>query len=652
MMSNKQTLLFILLLFFAAVSCKKATAPFSNVIDLKNSPSYPTDEGLNAFFDLGGWMGFALSDDKTTTGFSGPYILGLEHGVWASNNFASLDLISENGNSLLTNLNYSEQEYFPGKLENQLHFEDIHLVSNLIFTSDKSLIISTTITNNGNQNLKFTPQWKGKIFHQIGRLINNDTHLITLMENKQKIYLSPISDEMFKIHSDSNKYMISLNNIILKPKETKTYSIEIQYHPNQKKLQKPISKTDISQATEDNQLRWDKYLEITKTNSLSKEEKLILTKSICTLINNWKSAAGALKHDGLFPSYHYKWFQGFWSWDSWKHAVALVKIDVELAKNQVRAMYDYQNKDGMIADCIFRDTTIEKHNWRDTKPPLSSWAIWEIYKKTQDTTFLNEMYPKLVKYHNWWYVFRDYDKDGLCEYGSTDGSLIAAKWESGMDNAIRFDNCKIVEGSDYSINTESIDLNSYLAKEKEYLSKMAKVLKLSEHSKWEQEFNTLSDRIRNNFYDKKSGYFYDIDRENGEFLNNALGPEGWTPIWCKIATKEQADKVIKYMIDTTRFNTTVPLPTIDVSHPKFDPQNGYWRGPVWLDQLWFGVDGLHKYGYAKEASLLKNKVINNCEGLNKAGISIRENYHPLTGEGLNAEHFSWSAAHLILLITE
>jgi len=652
MMSNKQTLLFILLLFFTAVSCKKATAPFSNVIDLKNSPSYPTDEGLNAFFDLGGWMGFALSDDKTKTGFSGPYILGLEHGVWASNNFASLDLISENGNSLLTNLNYSEQEYFPGKLENQLHFEDIHLVSNLIFTSDKSLIISTTITNNGNQNLKFTPQWKGEIFHQIGRLINNDTHLITLMDNKQKIYLSPISDEMFKIHSDSNKYTISLNNIILKPKETKTYSIEIQYHPNQKKLQQPISKTDISQAKEDNQLRWEKYLKITKTNSLSKEEKLILTKSICTLINNWKSAAGALRHDGLFPSYHYKWFQGFWSWDSWKHAVALVKIDVELAKNQVRAMYDYQNKDGMIADCIFRDTTIEKHNWRDTKPPLSSWAIWEIYKKTQDAEFLNEMYPKLVNYHNWWYNFRDYDKDGLCEYGSTDGSLIAAKWESGMDNAIRFDNCKIVEGSDYSINTESIDLNSYLAKEKEYLSKMAKVLKLSEHTKWEQEFNTLSDRIRNNFYDKESGYFYDIDSENGEFLNNALGPEGWTPIWCEIATKEQTDKVIEYMMDTTRFNTTVPLPTIDVSHPKFDPQNGYWRGPVWLDQLWFGVDGLNKYGYVKEADLLKNKVINNCEGLKKAGISIRENYHPLTGEGLNAEHFSWSAAHLILLITE
>ena len=82
---------------------------------------------------------------------------------------------------------------------------------------------------------------------------------------------------------------------------------------------------------------------------------------------------------------------------------------------------------------------------------------------------------------------------------------------------------------------------------------------------------------------------------------------------------------------------TVPLPTIDVSHPKFDPQNNYLRGPVWLDQLWFGVDGLNKYDYA---------------GLNKARVSIRENYHPFSVEGLNAEHFSWSAAHLILLITK
>jgi len=66
-MSNNQIILVIVLLCFAAVSCKKPTTTFPNIIDLKNSPTSVTDEGLNAFFDLGSWMGFALSDDTTST---------------------------------------------------------------------------------------------------------------------------------------------------------------------------------------------------------------------------------------------------------------------------------------------------------------------------------------------------------------------------------------------------------------------------------------------------------------------------------------------------------------------------------------------------------------------------------------------------------
>jgi hypothetical protein len=82
-MFNKLSLLFIVLLLFAAVSCKKPIATFPNIIDLKNSPTSPSDEGLNAFFDLGSLMGFALSDDTTSTGFSGPYILGVDHGLFS-----------------------------------------------------------------------------------------------------------------------------------------------------------------------------------------------------------------------------------------------------------------------------------------------------------------------------------------------------------------------------------------------------------------------------------------------------------------------------------------------------------------------------------------------------------------------------------------
>ena len=137
-------------------------------------------------------------------------------------------------------------------------------------------------------------------------------------------------------------------------------------------------------------------------------------------------------------------------------------------------MFQYQDEMGMVADCVYFDP--KENNWRDTKAPLASWAVLEIYKASSDLEFVKEMYPKLVKYHKWWYQYRDNDQNGLCEYGSTDGTLIAAKWESGMDNAVRFDDTKMLKNNEHgwSMNQESVDLNAYLQAEKEDLSELAK----------------------------------------------------------------------------------------------------------------------------------------------------------------------------------
>jgi len=70
-----------------------------------------------------------------------------------------------------------------------------------------------------------------------------------------------------------------------------------------------------------------------------------------------------------------------------------------------------------------------------------------------------------------------------------------------------------------------------------------------------------------------------------------------------------------------------------------------------LDQVYFAISGLRKYGYEEEAKDLTHQLLNNMKGL-KGDEAIRENYHPLSGEGLEANHFSWSAAHILLLLIE
>ena len=161
--------------------------------------------------------------------------------------------------------------------------------------------------------------------------------------------------------------------------------------------------------------------------------------------------------------------------------------------------------------------------------------------------------------------------------------------------------------------------------------------------------NTLKLLIQNRMFDKESGCFYDILLDGKGFCK-VQGPEGWIPLWAGAATQEQAEKVKQMIMDSTKFATYIPFPTIAKDHPEFTPTaDGYWRGPVWLDQAYFAIKGLANYGYKKEAKIFINQLFNRLEGLKQRGKPIYENYNPLNGKGLNAAHFSWSATHLLLL---
>jgi len=182
-----------------------------------------------------------------------------------------------------------------------------------------------------------------------------------------------------------------------------------------------------------NDERWTKYLiAVTKPND--KHYNIISVKALETLIINWRSGAGAIPSDGITPSLAVKWFNGFWPWDSWKQVVATTLFDQELAKANMRVLFDWQIKTndvirpqdaGMIIDTIFfnQDPACggDGGNWneRNSKPPLAAWAAWAIYTTHDDKAFIEEIYPKLVDYHNWWYKNRDFNQNGIAEYGAT-----------------------------------------------------------------------------------------------------------------------------------------------------------------------------------------------------------------------------------------
>jgi putative isomerase len=267
---------------------------------------------------------------------------------------------------------------------------------------------------------------------------------------------------------------------------------------------------------------------------------------------------------------------------------------------------------------------------------------------------VKEIFPKLLRYHRWWYTHRDHDRNGLCEYGSTDGTLQAAKWESGWDNAARFDSAKMLQNNSHawSMDQESCDLNCYLFVEKYCLSRLATIigdLRLSVDLF--RQANLLADQISHKMWDENTGFFYDIRIGTGRPVVVAE-PNGWIPLWAGIAGKEQAAQIVKKIMNPSEFNTFVPFPTVSAGSPAFNPEKGYWRGPVWLDQAWFALKGMRDYSYTREADSLMIKLMKNCEGMLDPSMPVRENYHPLNGKGLNASGFSWSAAHILMMISD
>lgn len=626
------------LLLTHGVATAQHRKDFPDVLDIKYTVTDTRRISTTLFSDQGAWHAYSASDN----GFSGPLLMDL-HGEWLSDNFARLELY-EGGQRLPMNRLDSLTHYYPGLLQQGFRAGSYTVVLQLLFADNRQSVLQATIRNNGTASGQLRMVWSGKALPEKA-VVTADKDVTVKFNGSRHLFRLSYQHSGWDIKVKDRQYTAA-RVLTIRPGATAT---DVQVHGFYHAPANAAPLPSFEKLLAANEQRWDNYLaqlfQRTHVAVTDTQRARLAVKSVMTLLTNWRSPAGDLHHAGVFPSAAYQGFYGFWAWDSWKQAAALAYFHPQLAKDNILAMFDYQDSTGMIADCIYTDH--RENNLRDTKPPLAAWGVWEVFTASADTAFLKKMYPLLVRYHEWWYRYRDHDHNGWCEYGATDGTRLAAAWESGMDNAVRFDSARIIANSPgaWSLDQESVDLNAYLIKEKLYLAEMAGILGIQ--AGWQKEAETLARGFSDRFY--HHDFYYD-HRMTGQKVT-VKGAEGWLPLWAGLSNKEQATAVAKVMADTTLFNTRVSLPVLAAAHPMFNPANGYWRGPVWIDQFYFGVKGLKDNGHAPLAQALTNSLWQHAAGM-KDGGPYYENYHPLSGKGLNARGFSWTAAHVLLLLAE
>ena len=665
----------------------------------------------STYADKGAWHGFHLPDTPDYYGsFTGPLFIAQEYSLHLSDSMQKLALKDMSTGKVL---NFSEAEQSriyskPDGLYQEFDWPSISVSLSLNYSDNRTSVVTTKLVNHSGKDQQWQLTWSGTPFqshpkldkYELVKRVDSwsngvawqlnpimDTWNIQLADASFELWFSPKTKITLAEH---NGYSAQTQVLSVKAGQSlEVLSAQRYFHTQQERLAHgDIDWNEQKQLLADNRLLWQQRL----SKGIDKgrpEFRRLAAKSMVTLLHNWRSPAGAIKHDAVTPSITYKWFNGVWAWDSWKQAVALSHFDPELAKSNVLSMFDYQftaqdkvrpQDAGNLPDAIFynRDPARdgEGGNWneRNGKPPLAAWAVWEIYLQSQDLSFVKQMYPKLVAYHAWWYRNRDHNGNGLAEYGANvhpahlkngqlnrEAIIEAAAWESGMDNAPRFDDDGSVqvlvnrnkqgEVIGYSLSQESVDLNSYLFAEKVILAKMAKLQNLAKQaSDWEAEADKLKVQIQTKMFDETTGFFYDLrfdGKESQLLIVAGKGVEGWLPLWAGAATAEQAKIMVERQLTDKQFSTKIPFPTVSADSPNFAATK-YWRGPVWLDQALFGLQGLDKYGYHSEAETLAKRLVEQGEGI-LLQAPIRENYDPITGDGLHCTNFSWSASVLLLI---
>lgn len=374
--------------------------------------------------------------------------------------------------------------------------------------------------------------------------------------------------------------------------------------------------------------------------------------------NNFREPSKRLPFPYLVPGANYS--QQLWDWDSWLTGVALFEIDdPEIEKYEKGCVLDFiHNMDefGRIPILVqepespFRLFELDPGYKSNIHKPCLAMHAYEISVKYGSFTWLNDVFNKLLQFISY-YENNQYHK------------------ESGLyfwldDLAIGFDNDPTVFYRQDKTSC-AIYLNSLMYGELKAISEIAANLNKPEIAKeYKQKADDLANAIRKECFDKIDGYFYsascDLRPVDSSVWLHSGHPRNWStlpikiatwagmlPLYNKIATQEEADRVVKFYQNEDGLYSKYGIRSVAKYEKMFanvDSGNpSCWLGPIWINANYFTYVALKNYGYNDLAKEIAIKTINLLGNDVRKYGEFHEYYHSETGEGIRGLGFqSWN----------
>lgn len=282
-----------------------------------------------------------------------------------------------------------------------------------------------------------------------------------------------------------------------------------------------------------------------------------------------------------------------WLWDSVFHAISFAEYNMDMAKDCIRSILCMQDEDGFIAHMYNPYGKISEI----TQPQVLAWGTWHLFKKDGDREFLKECAPKIQKFLDWTIKNRDKDNNGLLEWFTEPDYTECKCGESGLDNSPRFD---------FDVDMDAIDFSTYLCNDSKYLSYIFEELGDSKNAKhYLGVHESVKNKINQLLWCEEDGLYYDR-LFNGK-LTRVSSFASFLPMFAGICSKEQAEKMVKVLLDENKFWTQTPIPSMPKDSEFYDID--MWRGCSWLNVNYLIILGLKKYGYEEIAIELRQRTL-------------------------------------------
>lgn len=321
------------------------------------------------------------------------------------------------------------------------------------------------------------------------------------------------------------------------------------------------------------------------------------------------------------PGYVYG--PAFGHWDVVHQIFDALVYDKEHAIHQLYNNIKNQAPDGMVPGSIWfpnpklkNRTEVKWNKGSEGHPPMWGVAVDEYVEQTGKSEVLKDFFPALLRQITW---FENNRKAKGVGYFYND--ILTGRWESGVDEGVRFDDAQ--QGA-----KSCIDATCHVYQLYAYASKWAKQLG-ADHRFYAKKAEELVRFINEDLFDEKANSYFDIWAVNNPEQQYLVFENFW-PMIVGVCSKERADFLIdEYLLNPKHFLSEHPITTVSMSDPKFELR--MWRGPSWNSMTYWVVKGCVKYERYDAAKIILKKALDHSAiTFDKTG-TIWEFYHPHGG---------------------